>query len=115
VGRFRHGCDTLYYVLAPPEKRGALYRDWVLMLLCRPFFRRTVLHWRAPGLGEWLATRACGVERWATRFLLGHCDLALVLADALRADAETLQARHIAVVPNGIPDPGPPPPALAPG
>lgn len=106
LARFGHGCDTLYYVPAP-AKRGALYRDWLLMSLCRPFFRRLVLHWHAVGLGEWLQTRATPLERGITRLLLGRADLSIVLADALRADAEQLHARTIACVPNGISDPGP--------
>ena len=104
AARFRHGCDTLYYVPAP-GKRGALYRDWTVMLLCRPFFRRLVLHWHATGLGEWLAHEATAPERWLTRWLLGRADLSLVLADSLRDDAETLGAKKIAVVSNGIADP----------
>ena len=106
--RRREGCDTLYYVPAPPGKRGALYRDWIVMTICRPFFRRLVLHWHAAGLAEWLAQRATGCERTITRALLGRADLAIVLAESLRADAEYLQARRIAIVPNGIADPGPP-------
>jgi glycosyltransferase involved in cell wall biosynthesis len=104
VARFRHGCDTLYYVPAPP-KRAALYRDWVIMLLCRPFFSRLVLHWHASGLGEWLGTRASAPERWLSRLLLGRADLALVLGDALRADAGEFAPRRTAVVRNGIADP----------
>lgn len=104
AARIREGCDTLYYIPAP-AKRGALYRDWVVMLLCRPFFPRLVLHWHAPGLGDWLATRALPVERWLTRRLLGHADLALVLGRALETDAASLQARRIAVVSNGVADP----------
>jgi glycosyltransferase involved in cell wall biosynthesis len=106
AARFTRGCDTLYYVPAP-AKRGALYRDWGVMLLCRPFFKRLVLHWHATGLGEWLAQRATAPERFLSRWLLGRADLAVVLADSLRADAEALAARRIAVVPNGIPDPNP--------
>jgi glycosyltransferase involved in cell wall biosynthesis len=104
--RFRHGGDTLYYIPAP-AKRGALYRDWLVMLLCRPFFRRLVLHWHAAGLGEWLRTHATAPERWLTQLLLGRADLALVLGEALRADATVLRPRQIAVVRNGIPDPCP--------
>ncbi len=111
--RFRQGCDTLYYVPAP-GKRGALYRDWAVMLLCRPFFSRLVLHWHASGLGEWLATRATAPERALTRWLLGRADLSIVLSPALQADATALQARKIAVVANGIDDPGEPPPRLPP-
>ena len=109
AARFHQGCDTLYYIPAPGQ-RGALYRDWTVMLLCRPFFRRLVFHWHAAGLGEWLATKATAPERWLTRWLLGRADLALVLSPSLRADAEFLAAKKIAVVPNGIADPGAPAP-----
>lgn len=102
--RFAHGCTTLYYVPAP-GKRSALYRDWLLMLLCRPFFSKLVLHWHASGLGAWLATHGNFVERAVSRQLLGNADLAIVLAPALQADAECLRPRRVAVVPNGIPTP----------
>jgi len=103
----RHGCDTLYYVPAP-GKRGALYRDWTVMLLCRPFYKRIVLHWHAAGLGDWLATRASGFERRLSQRLLGQADLAIVLSEKLRADAEAFAPKKIAVVPNGIADPDSP-------
>src|SRR5262249_40147889 len=35
--RMRYGVTTLYYIPAP-GKHSALYRDWLVMLLCRPFF-----------------------------------------------------------------------------
>lgn len=52
--RFRHRVTTLYYVPAPGT-RAALYRDWMVMLLSRPFFKRVVLHWHAAGLASTLA------------------------------------------------------------
>lgn len=103
IARFQHGCDTLYYVPAP-GKRGALYRDWVVLLLCRPFLKKLVFHWHAAGLGEWLATRATAPERWLTRRLLGHADLSLVLSESLHRDAAALAPKNIVVVPNGIAD-----------
>ena len=109
IARFRHGCDTLYYVPAPP-KRGALYRDWLVMLICRPFFPRLVLHWHAAGLGPWLDMRITRLERALSRAALARADLALVLADHLHGDGAKLFARRIVVVRNGIADPGPPPP-----
>jgi glycosyltransferase involved in cell wall biosynthesis len=104
--RSRLGCDTLYYIPAP-AKRGALYRDCLVMLLCRPFFRRLVLHWHAAGLGEWLQTRSLAPERWLAQWCLGRADLALVLGEALRGDAMVFRPRRVAVVRNGIPDPCP--------
>lgn len=102
----RHRCDALYYVPAP-AKRGALYRDWLILLLCRPWFRHTVLHWHAAGLGAWLATHATGVERALSQLALGRADLALVLGDALASDAAVLRPRRTVVVRNGIADPCP--------
>lgn len=106
--RFRHGCDTLYYIPAP-AKRGALYRDWLVMLICRPFFPRLVLHWHAAGLTAWLDGKATRLERTITRALLGRADLSIVLSDSLHSDAAKLRARRVIVVRNGIADPGPPP------
>lgn len=104
AARFRENCDTLYYVPAP-GKRGALWRDWVVMAFCRPFFKRLVLHWHASGLDEWLATKATSLELGLTRLLLGRAALSIVLADSLRLDAAALTPRRIAIVPNGIDDP----------
>jgi glycosyltransferase involved in cell wall biosynthesis len=106
AARFRHDCDTLYYIPAP-GKRGAVYRDWIVMLLCRPFFPRLILHWHAAGLGDWLAQRASPPERLLTRWLLGRADLAITLTASLQADAAALTPRKITVVANGIADPGP--------
>jgi glycosyltransferase involved in cell wall biosynthesis len=92
---------------ARPGKRAALYRDFVVLLLCRPFFSGLILHWHAVGLGEWLDTHARPWERWLAQRLLGRAALALVLSPALAADARQLRPRHVAIVPNGLPDPAP--------
>ncbi|HUJ42882.1 MAG TPA: glycosyltransferase family 4 protein [Opitutaceae bacterium] len=102
----RHRIDALYYVPAP-GRRGALYRDWIAMIRCRRPCPRLILHWHAPGLGAWLQTRASAPERALTRRLLGRADLAIVLAESLRADAGALDPIQTAVVPNGIADPCP--------
>lgn len=112
VARFREGCDTLYYVPAP-AKRGALYRDWLILLLCRPFFSHVVLHWHAIGLGTWLRTRATTPERVLTQWLLGNATVAIVLAPELAEDARVLSPRQLIVVPNCVPDPGAPPQVAA--
>ena len=110
--RFKHACTTLYYVPSPPAKRGALYRDWVLMLLCRPFFSRCVFHWHAAGLGVWLVTHGNFAERAISHLLLGRAHLSIVLANALKADAQCLRPRRIAIVPNGIATPPVSPPSV---
>lgn len=104
--RWQHGPAYFYYVPAP-GKRAALYRDFVVLLLCRPFFSGLILHWHAVGLGEWLDTQARPGERWLAQRLLGRAALAVVLAPALAGDARRLHPRRVAVVPNGLPDPAP--------
>src|SRR5215472_12648557 len=104
--RFRHGVSTFYYIPAP-GKRSALYRDWLVMLICRPFFKRIILHWHAAGLAKWLETVVQIRSRSLTYHFMKQVDLSIVLSRYNRADAEKLVSREIKVVSNGIPDPCP--------
>ncbi|MGD0745619.1 MAG: glycosyltransferase [Verrucomicrobiota bacterium] len=102
--RFRHGVENFYYVPAP-GKRVALYRDWLVMLICRPFFKKVILHWHAAGLAKWLETSVQIQTRAITYRLFNPVDLSVVLSQYNFADAEKLLSHHICVVNNGIPDP----------
>jgi glycosyltransferase involved in cell wall biosynthesis len=102
--RFRYGLDTFYYV-PTPGKTSALYRDWLVMLMCRPFYKRLILHWHAAGLAKWLETRTPIRAREFTYRLMKDADLSIVLSRYNRADAEKLFPKRIEVVSNGIPDP----------
>ena len=102
--RFRYRVNTMYYVPAP-GKPSALYRDWLVMFLCRPFFDRLVLHWHAAGLADWLETSSSIRTRSITYNLLKHADVSIVLSNFNRADAEKLVPRKTSVVAVGIPDP----------
>ena len=104
--RFRHGVDTFYYVPAP-GKHVALYRDWLVMLLCRPFFKNIILHWHAAGMAKWLETAVQIRTRAATYRLFKPVSLSIVLSRFNVADAEKLLSRRICVVHNGIPNPCP--------
>ena len=104
--RFRYGADTFHFAPAPP-KRPALYRDWLVMLICRPFFRRFVHHWHAVGLADWLLHEGNWIVRWLTLRLLGKPSLGLAVATANLHDALWLETSHVKVVQNGIPDPFP--------
>lgn len=100
----RHGRMLIYYVPAP-AKRGALYRDWLVLLLSRPLSRGLVLHWHAVGLGTWLETQANAIERTLSHLLLGRARLAITQARVVQADAERLAPQHCVAVPNGVSDP----------
>ena len=53
--RFRYGVTNFYYV---PTSGGrvALYCDWLVMFVCRPFFKKIIFHWHNTGLAKWLET-----------------------------------------------------------
>lgn len=104
--RLRYGVRNFYFVPTAP-KRSSLYRDFLVMTLCRPFFPRIIYHWHSAGLGEWLRTEAKGWERLISRVLSYRPDLSMVLSEFNRRDAEAVRSRRIVVVPNGIPDPCP--------
>ncbi|MGD0258570.1 MAG: glycosyltransferase family 4 protein [Verrucomicrobiota bacterium] len=104
--RFRYGVQNFYYIPAP-GKRSALYRDWLVMLICRSFFKRVILHWHAAGLAKWLELVVTMRSRSLTYRLMKQVDLSIVLSKYNRADAEKLFSRQVRVVSNGIPDPCP--------
>ncbi|HEX3799560.1 MAG TPA: glycosyltransferase [Verrucomicrobiae bacterium] len=102
--RYRYGVTTLYYIPAP-GKHSALYRDWFVMLLCRPFFKKIILHWHAAGLSKWLETHVHTRTRILTYHWMKDVNLSIVLSRYNRADAEKLLPKQIRVVNNGVPDP----------
>ena len=104
--RFRYGVENFYYIPAP-GKSSALYRDWMVLLICRPFFKRLILHWHAAGLGKWLETSVQIRARAVTYQLAKNADLSIVLSRYNIADAEKLLPQRVRVVSNGIPDPCP--------
>ena len=77
--RLRYGVANFYYIPAP-GKRSALYRDWMVMLLCRPFFKRIILHWHAAGLAKWLETVVQMRSRSLTYHFMKQVDLSIVLS-----------------------------------
>jgi glycosyltransferase involved in cell wall biosynthesis len=102
--RFRYGVKNFYYIPAP-GKPSALYRDWLVMFICRLCYKRVVLHWHAAGLAKWLEMVVQMRTRSMTYRLMKHVDLSIVLSQYNRADAEKIYSRQIKVVSNGIPDP----------
>jgi len=104
--RFRYGVTNFYYIPAP-GKKSALYRDWLVMFICRAFFKKMIFHWHAAGLAKWLETAVQIRTRSLTYNLLKRVDLSIVLSNYNRPDAEKLFSQRICVVGNGIPDPCP--------
>lgn len=102
--RIRFGVRLLYYIPSPP-KRNSLYRDWIAMLLLRPFFPKRIYHWEAVGLGRWTQENARPWERWISRKLLGRARLSVVLTPANEADARVFAPMEVVSISNAVADP----------
>jgi glycosyltransferase involved in cell wall biosynthesis len=102
--RFRYGVTNFYYVPAP-GKSVALYRDWLVLFICRPFFKNIILHWHAAGLAKWLETSVQIRTRAVTYHAFKQPALSVVISKYNVADAEKLLSRRIRLVNYGIPDP----------
>ena len=104
--RFRYGVTNFYYIPAP-GKRSAVYRDWLVMFLCRRVFKRVIFHWHGSGLAKWLETVVQVRSRSIHYRLMKQADLSIVLSNYGRGDAEKQLPLRVEVVGNGIPDPCP--------
>ncbi|MDB6038503.1 MAG: hypothetical protein JWM99_2344 [Verrucomicrobiales bacterium] len=104
--RFRYGVTAFYYVPAPPH-RVAILRDWIALALCRPFFKTTIYHWHASGMGEWFLKSAKPWERFLTSRTIARPDLSIILREGNRIDPDALGSIHTVIVPYGISDPCP--------
>ncbi len=101
--RVTKGTDILYY---PPAGGDgvAVYRDIALLLLVRPFFKKTIFHFHAAGISE----KYKGfppTARWLFRRACLRPDAAIIMSKETIADADILQAFKTVVIPYGIPDP----------
>jgi glycosyltransferase involved in cell wall biosynthesis len=104
--KFRYNLDTFYFVPAPP-KREALYRDWAVLLFCRPFFRKLILHWHCIGQREFFAEKLTAPERWLAHLCYGQATLSIALSKFSEEEASMFRPLNSVIVPNGIPDPCP--------
>ena len=104
--RLTKGATHFYYVPAP-GLRNAVYRDWIVMLLCRPFYRKIIYHYQAAGVGGWLETEARSWEHWVSQLLLGRAALSIALGDYYHEDAAKLEPKQIVTIPNCSSDPCP--------
>jgi glycosyltransferase involved in cell wall biosynthesis len=104
--RFRHGIKVLYYIPAP-GKWSALFRDWMVMLLCRPFFAHLILHWQAAGLDRWLEMETTMRTRSLTYRSLGDADVSVALSNSNCRGVAKFLPKKTCVVFNAIPDPCP--------
>jgi glycosyltransferase involved in cell wall biosynthesis len=96
--RLRHGARAVYYVPGGPG-RASLYRDWLVMALCRPFFETIVLDWQHAGRGDWLARTGYWWERKVSRWFLDGAWLSVVPSIPAMRDALWFRCERAEVIP----------------
>lgn len=95
--------EVLYYPPSGP-KRVPIARDVAVLLATRWMFRRTVFHFHASGIGDFLL-RLNPIVRWLAMRALGQPDVAIALAPSAPRDGQVLRAKREMIIPNGVPDP----------
>jgi glycosyltransferase involved in cell wall biosynthesis len=100
--RFRSGARILYYPPAGPQLTPLL-RDIIILLCVRPFYRKTVFHFRAAGLSLTLGERPKIIQLLA-RLAFGHADGAIELSEHNPRDGAFIGAWKVAVILNGLED-----------
>lgn len=102
VAKFRSGSDLLLYTPSGPTRSAAIKDAWILGL-SRPFFRTTVFHVHASGIGDYLKATQTIWARIARR-ALRHPTWLIRLSPSTPRDDVALVARHTACIPNCIKD-----------
>ena len=100
--RLRYRIPTLYYMPAGPNLTPII-RDIFILGLARPWFRRTVFHFRAAGLSDFVQQRS-GVLPKLARRVYGSPNVAIHLSSLNPDDGGYFGAHQTVVVPNGLED-----------
>jgi glycosyltransferase involved in cell wall biosynthesis len=100
--RVRYNIEVLYYVPAATYT-FSVYRDILILLLCRYFFRKTIFHFHSAGLSSVYETLPF-VVRGLFRLAYFKPDLGISLSEYNPKDAEYIGSKKIMVIPYGIDD-----------
>jgi glycosyltransferase involved in cell wall biosynthesis len=100
--RIRNNDLALYYMPAGPNK-VPVFRDLLLLSLIRPFFSKTIYHFRAAGISEFIRKKN-RLFRSICKWIYGRPTIAIQLSSLNPEDARFFSAKSIYYIPNGIED-----------
>lgn len=100
--RVRRGVKNLYYMPAC-SGRIPFYRDIIILLVLRPFFKTTLFHFRSAGIEE-VYSSLFWFEKVLFDLAYSKPDLAIQLSEFNPNDGTFLGAKKTCIVPNGIID-----------
>jgi len=100
--KFRYKIEILYYFPSGP-KLNPIIRDFFILMLIRPFFSKTVFHFRAAGISEYLNQKNRVLQKILS-LPYRNPDIAIQLSDLNPEDGKYFHAERTLIVPNGIED-----------
>ncbi|MFP5040203.1 glycosyltransferase family 4 protein [Parasediminibacterium sp. JCM 36343] len=100
--RFKHNIGILYY---PPSNSPtvSVFRDLIFLAFTRPFFKKTIFHFHAAGISEYIPTMQPLLQKVA-RGILNKPDLGITSSLYNPHDGFFLKAKKEVVIPLGVPD-----------
>jgi glycosyltransferase involved in cell wall biosynthesis len=99
---YRYHADILYYPPSGPNY-NAMIRDMIFLIVCRRFFKKTVLHFHASGIST-LYSQINAPTRFLFRKAFFNADLCIRTAEDNIDDSSALYARNSVVIHNGLED-----------
>lgn len=104
--RFTRGPEVFYYT-AGSGAWVPFVRDLLVLGICRPFFRRTVIHYHSGDLVEFLEKSP--IRLWLGKILYGRGAWSIRLGEGCPVPGPEMGAARVIDVPNGteVPDPLP--------
>lgn len=102
VSRFKYGAKTLYYPLSGATN-SSLIRDFVILICTRFLFEKTIYHFHAAGISDYLPRKNILV-RFLCYSVFKRPDLSITSSEYNPKDAEYLKSKSIRIIPLGIPD-----------
>ncbi|HEU5292711.1 MAG TPA: hypothetical protein VFU05_18810, partial [Cyclobacteriaceae bacterium] len=100
--RFKHNVSILYYPPSGPH-RVPLMRDLMILFCIRPFFKKTIFHYRAAGVSQ-LLERSTPVIRFLGKKIYNHPHGAIQQSILNPADGKYFHARKTFIIKNGLED-----------
>ncbi|MFT7032661.1 MAG: glycosyltransferase involved in cell wall biosynthesis [Cyclobacteriaceae bacterium] len=100
--RFKYGIKILYYPPAGPNL-NPLLRDVLLLAVLRPFFSKTIFHFRAAGLSEFIPELFPPLK-YLARLVYHKPSGAIQLSSLNPSDGNYLRCKKLFIIPNGLED-----------
>lgn len=100
--RFRHNVRILYY---PPAGKNVIpmVRDIIILLLTRPFFTKTIFHFHAGGVSEFINKFPTPIKFFA-KAAYWEPDVSIRLSKLNPEDGKTFKTKSEFIIPYGLED-----------